>query len=147
MAGLLNGPESGSTASWARVEQPTQSLVVWCERLKVLSTILQGESRGDSVERNGRTFLWSRIVTNEQLSFSPQHRVIGLDFESIRPGNKDFESVALVFLRFRFCIGRAQDHLQSFALSMQVTPAVCPLLALKNTHRYHCQVLDSHVGG
>ena len=56
MAGPLNEPEPGSMASWARVEQPTQSLVVWCERLKVLSTILQGELRDDSVECNGKDF-------------------------------------------------------------------------------------------
>jgi hypothetical protein len=38
----------------------------------------------------------SRIVTSFHFSLTAFH--IGLDFESIRPGNKDFESVALVFL-------------------------------------------------
>jgi hypothetical protein len=45
---------------------------------------------------------------------------IGLDFESIRPGNKDFESVALVLLRCRLCVGRAQDRLHIFALSLKL---------------------------
>ena len=54
---------------------------------------------------------------NQQLAFSPPPTLdnafhVGLDFESIRPGNKDFESVALVFLRSRLCVGRAQDRLE-----------------------------------
>ena len=83
--------------------------------------------------------MMSRIVTTTSPSTLDTAPYIGLDFESIRPSNKDFESVALVFLRSRLCVGRAQDLLQSFALC---THRQCPLLALKNTHRYHFQALD-----
>ena len=44
---------------------------------------------------------------------------IGSDFESIRPGNKDFESVALASLRFRLWVCRPQAHV---ALSLRTLP-------------------------
>lgn len=79
-----------------------------------------------------RTSLRSCIVTNE-LSLS--HHVIGLDFESIHPGNKEFESVALVSCNSDFV---------SVALKIifKVSPYPCrlPLLSL------HCSPSKTLIG-
>jgi hypothetical protein len=166
--GLLQGLRvwlKGVVCEITRTTDSESSCLVWTTQS--LSTILWDSGGGSLMEggTSGGNFLWSRIVWRRVVAqqshhnfhslltiYPPQrrhccrqsqgHLSTGLDFESIRPDNRDFESVALVFLRFRLWVGRVQYH-------FQLLPVLCYLsfLALKGIHGYHCEALNSYVGG